>query len=122
MSPRRLTVVQLLPALHGGVTGSFLEITALMQLAWDQVLARMERGDEAEVQRSIDQVLLLHSLIMSFGGIPLIYYGDELGTLNNEDFLKDAEKARDSRWIHRPSGGEFHRLRARYISVSGAKR
>ncbi|HSF93814.1 MAG TPA: PaaI family thioesterase [Thermohalobaculum sp.] len=32
-----------LPALHGGVTGSFLEITALMQLAWDQVLARMEQ-------------------------------------------------------------------------------
>ena len=62
----------------------------------------LERGDEAEVQRSIDQVLLLHSLIMSFGGIPLIYYGDELGTLNNEDFLKDAEKASDSRWIHRP--------------------
>jgi len=29
-------------ALHGGVTGSFLEITALVQLAWDQVLARME--------------------------------------------------------------------------------
>ena len=33
-----------LPALHGGVTGSFLEITALMQLAWDQVLARMEEA------------------------------------------------------------------------------
>ena len=28
-----------LPALHGGVTGAFLEITALMQLAWDQVWA-----------------------------------------------------------------------------------
>jgi acyl-coenzyme A thioesterase PaaI-like protein len=35
-----------LPALHGGVTGSFLEITALMQLAWDQVLARMDDGAE----------------------------------------------------------------------------
>ncbi len=37
----------LLPALHGGVTGSFLEITALMQLAWDQVLGLMEAGGEA---------------------------------------------------------------------------
>jgi len=36
-----------LPALHGGVTGSFLEITALMQLAWDQVLAAMDAGGEA---------------------------------------------------------------------------
>ncbi|MFQ5566142.1 MAG: PaaI family thioesterase [Paracoccaceae bacterium] len=36
-----------LPAIHGGVTGSFLEITALMQLAWDQVLGLMETGGEA---------------------------------------------------------------------------
>jgi amylosucrase len=62
----------------------------------------LEQGDEVHVQRSIDQILLLHSLLMSFGGIPLIYYGDELGTLNNEDFINDAEKAQDSRWIHRP--------------------
>lgn len=33
-----------LPALHGGVTGSFLEITALMQLAWEQALAAIEEG------------------------------------------------------------------------------
>lgn len=36
-----------LPALHGGVTGSFLEITGLMQLAWEQVMARMAEGGEA---------------------------------------------------------------------------
>ncbi len=38
-----------LPALHGGAIGSFLEITAIMQLAWDQVWERLERGGaEAE--------------------------------------------------------------------------
>jgi acyl-coenzyme A thioesterase PaaI-like protein len=37
----------LLPALHGGVTGSFLEITALVQLAWDQVLTVMQTDGEA---------------------------------------------------------------------------
>ena len=62
----------------------------------------LQQGDDAAVQRSIDQILLLHSLIMSFGGIPLIYYGDELGTLNNENFIQDADKAHDSRWLHRP--------------------
>lgn len=36
-----------LPALHGGVTGSFLEITALVQLAWDQVLAALAEGGAA---------------------------------------------------------------------------
>ena len=63
----------------------------------------MQLGDEAQVQSCIDQILLMHSLIMAFGGIPLLYYGDELGTLNNESYVKDAEKAKDSRWIHRPS-------------------
>ena len=36
-----------LPALHGGVTGSFLEIVALMQLAWEQVLAHLDEGGMA---------------------------------------------------------------------------
>ena len=36
-----------LPALHGGVTGSFLEITALMQLAWEQALGLLDEGGAA---------------------------------------------------------------------------
>jgi amylosucrase len=39
---------------------------------------------------------------MSFGGIPLIYYGDEIGALNDVSYLEDMSKANDSRWIHRP--------------------
>lgn len=35
-----------LPALHGGVTGAFLEITAIVQLAWDSVWEIMESGEE----------------------------------------------------------------------------
>lgn len=38
-----------LPALHGGATGAFLEIAAIMELAWSQVWERMEGGGpEAE--------------------------------------------------------------------------
>ena len=33
-----------IPALHGGVTGALLEITAIMQLAWDDLWGRMEAG------------------------------------------------------------------------------
>ena len=33
-----------LPALHGGAIGAFLEITAIMELAWEQVWERMEGG------------------------------------------------------------------------------
>lgn len=35
-----------LPALHGGVVGAFLEITAQTQLAWDMVWARLEAGGD----------------------------------------------------------------------------
>ncbi|MDF1556114.1 MAG: alpha-glucosidase C-terminal domain-containing protein, partial [Deferrisomatales bacterium] len=47
-------------------------------------------------------ILLLHGMILAFGGIPLLYYGDELGSLNDRSFLKDAYKAGDNRWMHRP--------------------
>ena len=40
----------MLPAIHGGVTGAFLEITALTQLAWDQARALMQEGG-AEAER-----------------------------------------------------------------------
>jgi len=54
------------------------------------------------IKESIDLILLLHSMIMSYGGIPLLYYGDEIGTLNDYDYLADTSKAQDNRWIHRP--------------------
>lgn len=37
----------LLPALHGGAIGAFLEITAIMELAWQVVWERMEGGGPA---------------------------------------------------------------------------
>jgi len=36
----------LLPALHGGAIGAFLEIAAIMELAWAHVWERMEGGGE----------------------------------------------------------------------------
>jgi len=62
----------------------------------------IESGDTDSIQQGIDIILLLHSMILSFGGIPLLYYGDEVGTINDSSFLDDAAKANDSRWMHRP--------------------
>ncbi|MGR9107978.1 MAG: amylosucrase [Gammaproteobacteria bacterium] len=63
----------------------------------------LESGNEAAIDRSIKVILLLNSMIFSFGGIPLLYYGDEIGTLNDRRFLEDENKAGDNRWIHRPN-------------------
>ena len=62
----------------------------------------LDLDDQDAVNLAIDQILLLHGLIMSYGGIPLLYYGDEVGTLNEFTFLDDESKARDTRWLHRP--------------------
>lgn len=43
----------MIPAIHGGVTGSFLEIAAMMQMAWDVTRRCLEAGgDEAEAIRA----------------------------------------------------------------------
>lgn len=60
-------------------------------------------NDPQRIDNAIQHIILLHSIILSFGGIPLLYYGDELGTLNDCDFLNDKHKAHDSRWTHRPN-------------------
>jgi len=64
--------------------------------------AALESGDERAIHESIDRILLLHGMIMSFGGIPLLYYGDEIGMLNDFSYMEDEAKAHDTRWIHRP--------------------
>jgi len=64
--------------------------------------AALETHDETAINDAIARILLLHAVILSFGGIPLLYYGDELGTLNDYSFLQDVNKERDSRWMHRP--------------------
>ncbi len=62
----------------------------------------LEKQDEAEIDNSVHLILLLNSMIMSFGGIPLLYYGDEVGTTNDYSYLEDSTRASDNRWIHRP--------------------
>ena len=46
--------------------------------------------------------LLAYSLVLGFGGLPLIYMGDELALRNYYDFVEDPEQADDNRWVHRP--------------------
>ena len=60
------------------------------------------RGRPEEVELAIRRILLIHSIILSIGGIPLIYLGDEIGTLNDYRYRQDPAKAADSRWVHRP--------------------
>lgn len=76
------------------ISGTFASLAGLQKA--------LEDGDEEGVDRAVDRILLGHALIASFGGIPLIYMGDEIALMNDETYLDDPDRAHDSRWIHRP--------------------
>jgi glycosidase len=56
-----------------------------------------------EVDLAIRRILLIHGVILTVGGIPLIYLGDEIATLNDYSYRRRMEKTHDSRWVHRPA-------------------
>src|SRR5438067_1222312 len=62
----------------------------------------IQSGTEQQIELAVRRILMLHSIILSIGGIPLIYLGDEFGMLNEYSFASDLYKADDSRWVHRP--------------------
>ncbi len=67
----------------------------------------LENKDREAVEKSINRILLLHSVILSIGGLPLLYIGDEIGTLNDYSYLQYDELKDDSRWVHRPKKNWF---------------
>lgn len=75
------------------VAGQLASLAGLEQALNDQ--------DAEEVQRSINRIMLLHALILSIGGVPLLYLGDELGLLNDYSYQQDVNKLNDSRWVNR---------------------
>ena len=53
-------------------------------------------------EKALKKILLMHSGIMTLGGIPLVYYGDELASVNDYSYLKEPSKKNDNRWLNRP--------------------
>jgi len=62
----------------------------------------LEQGNAEAAEVAVRRILLMHGVIFTIGGIPLIYAGDSVGTLNDYSFRDDPEHEGDSRWVHRP--------------------
>lgn len=62
----------------------------------------LKEGGPGEVELAIRRILLIHGVILTVGGIPLVYLGDEIGTLNDYGYLDNPAHQNDSRWVHRP--------------------
>lgn len=78
----------------GRITGSTASLLGLEKA--------LERKDSGAIKLAIDKIVFMHSIILAYGGIPLIYAGDEIGTLNDYSFLQEGNKKGDSRWVNRP--------------------
>jgi amylosucrase len=62
----------------------------------------LENNQQDQIVLAIDRIVMLHAIILSFGGIPMLYMGDEIGMTNDYGYLQVPEHAKDNRWIHRP--------------------
>ncbi|MEL7270068.1 MAG: alpha-amylase family protein [Bacteroidota bacterium] len=78
----------------GRITGSAASLLGLEKALKEKHLPK--------IQTAIAKITLLHGIIMAYGGIPMLYAGDEIATLNDYSFLKEADKKEDGRWVNRP--------------------
>jgi len=61
----------------------------------------MEQKDDLLIEMAVLRIAMIRNIIISSGGIPLLYLGDEWGMMNDYTYLHDPSKASDSRWVHR---------------------
>ncbi|MBK9739728.1 MAG: alpha-amylase family protein [Actinobacteria bacterium] len=65
--------------------------------------AAIDAADPAALDTAIDRLTCAYAMVFGFGGLPLLYMGDELGMLNDRSYLDDDAKRADNRWVHRPA-------------------
>ncbi len=84
--------------------------------------------DRGERELALRRLLLLYGVALCFGGLPVLYMGDELGMQNDYAYAADPRRAHDTRWVqrgeldqrrlmqrddaHTPAGMVFQTLRA----------
>lgn len=85
-------------------------------------LVGLASADDDRARDAAEQRLqLLYGLAFAFGGLPLIYMGDELGQPNDDSAELASARAADGRWLQRPRL-DAHRLAARDQPGTGAER
>jgi amylosucrase len=78
---------------HARISGTCASLAGLEKALRNQ--------DAQGVEDAIQRILLIHGVILTIGGIPLVYLGDEIGMLNDYSYETDANKIGDTRWLHR---------------------
>ncbi|GMQ28926.1 amylosucrase [Algoriphagus confluentis] len=59
-------------------------------------------GNEPAIDQSIQKILMMQAHSIFLGGLPMLFYGDEVGYTNDYSYQNDPGKSYDNRWMHRP--------------------
>ena len=62
----------------------------------------LRTGDAADRERAMRKIVLMQAHSFFLGGLPMLFYGDEMGYTNDHSYLDDPGKSYDNRWMHRP--------------------
>ncbi len=62
----------------------------------------LEINDNNAISIAVQKILLMQAMSFFAGGIPMVFYGDEVGYTNDYSYLNDTAKSYDNRWMHRP--------------------
>jgi len=63
--------------------------------------AARDAGDSAAVDLALARFLLGHAVVMGWGGVPVLWSGDELALPNDPDWAAEPGHGSDNRWAHR---------------------
>lgn len=76
------------------ISGSLASLCGLEKaMAWNNA---------TEIENALRKIILMQAHSMFMGGIPMLFYGDELAYTNDYGYLQDPGKSYDNRWMHRP--------------------
>jgi len=76
------------------ISGSLASLCGLEKAIWD--------NDSSAINISIQKIIMMQAHSFFLGGLPIIFYGDELGYTNDYSYQQDPGKSYDNRWMHRP--------------------
>ncbi len=65
-------------------------------------LAGLHTDLDADLDAGLARIFLVHAIVAGWGGIPVIWSGDELGQPNDASWRSEAGHEDDNRWAHRP--------------------
>ncbi|MBS1653629.1 MAG: alpha-amylase [Bacteroidetes bacterium] len=62
----------------------------------------LNANDTDATEFAVRRILLMQAHSFFIGGVPMLFYGDEVGYTNDYSYLNDPGKSYDNRWMHRP--------------------